>query len=297
MKKLHREKSASRHSTIQLDNREIRTIGAEKAFWSDLYHRAMTASFGAFFLTTLAMFVGVNLFFAILYSLSDDSVAKIGAPHFLNLFFFAVEAFTTVGFGDMYPASTWGHTVYASEGFISLLLTATLTGLIFARFSLPRARILFANNPVITKHDGKTHFMLRIANARHNYIADASAQLWMIRIEPSKEGQRFRRFHELKLGRSQNPSFMLSWTLFHVIDSTSKLYGLDAEDLSKGDYQFIVTVRGLDAIAAQELRTRKSYNHAEILWGKRYADILSTDKSGLTTLDYRQFHETVEAEV
>ena len=286
----------SRARIIHLDDREIRTIGGETAFWSDLYHRAMTASFRAFFLTTLTMFLGINLFFAILYALGEGSVAKVGEPYFINLFFFAIEAFTTVGFGDMYPATSWGHTVYAFEGFVSLLLTATLTGLIFARFSRPRARILFADNPVIAKHDGKSHFMLRIANARHNYIADASAQLWLLRVEPSKEGQRFRRFHELKLGRSQNPSFVLSWTLFHVIDSSSKLYGLDADDLAKDDYQFIVTMRGLDASASQELRTRKVYNHEQILWGHRYADILSTDEAGVTILDYRKFHETALVE-
>ena len=285
-----------RAHTFMLNDREIRTVGAERAFWGDLYHRAMTASFSVLFLTTLAMFLGINLFFALLYGLGDASVAKIGEPHFLNLFFFSIEAFTTVGFGDMYPASSWGHTVYAAEGFVSLLLTASLTGLIFARFSLPQARILFADNPVIAKHDGKTHFMLRIANARHNYIADASAQLWLIRLEPSKEGQRFRRFHELKLGRNQNPSFILSWTLFHVIDSTSKLFGLDANALASGDYQFIVTLRGLDATAAQELRTRKIYTHDKVLWGKRYVDILSNDVEGVTTLDYRKFHETEEAE-
>ena len=292
MAKHKRKPSAPRARTIHLDDRDIRTIGGEAAFWSDLYHRAMTAGFRTFFLTTLAMFLGINLFFAILYSFDSAGVGRLDEPHFLNLFFFSIEAFTTVGFGEMYPISTWSHSVYALEGYTALLLTAALTGLIFARFSRPRARILFAANPVISTHDGKSHFMLRIANARHNYIADASAQLWLLRDEPSKEGQRFRRFHELKLGRNQNPSFMLSWTLFHVIDSTSKLSGLDADDLAKANYQFIVTMRGLDASASQELRTRKVYNHEHVLWGRRYADILSTDDAGLTTLDYRKFHET-----
>ncbi|MDP8995724.1 MAG: potassium transporter, partial [Pseudomonadota bacterium] len=81
-------------------------------------------------------------------------------------------------------------------------------------------------------------------------------------------------------------------TLFHVIDSTSKLSGLDADDLAKANYQFIVTMRGLDASASQELRTRKVYNHEHVLWGRRYADILSTDDAGLITLDYLKFHET-----
>ncbi|HEY5364563.1 MAG TPA: ion channel [Aestuariivirga sp.] len=289
-RKSHNKKPRQR--TIHLGDRDIRTIGGETEFWSDMYHRAMTASFGWFLFSTLAMFIGVNLFFAVLYAMDTASVGRLDEPHFLNLFFFSIEAFTTVGFGEMYPITTWSHLVYSIEGFIALLFTAALTGVIFARFSRPRARILFAANPVVAQHDGKTHFMLRIANARHNYIADANAQLWLIRIEPSKEGQRFRRFHELKLGRNQNPAFILSWTLFHVIDSSSKLYGLTADELAKDDYQFIVTMRGMDATASQELRTRKSYTHDQVLWGRRYTDILTTDEAGLTTLDYSKFHET-----
>ncbi len=285
-------KKHPRERTIHLGDRDIRTIGGENAFWSDLYHRAMTASMSALFFGTLALFLGVNLLFALLYAMDSGGVGRVDDPHFLNLFFFSIEAFTTVGFGEMYPISTWSHLVYSIEGFTALLLTAALTGLIFARFSRPRARILFAANPVVAQHDGKTHFMLRIANARHNYIADANAQLWLIRIEPSKEGQRFRRFHELKLGRNQNPAFILSWTLFHVIDTSSMLHGLTADDLADGDYQFIVTMRGMDATASQELRTRKSYTHDQVLWGRRYADILTTDEAGLTTLDYSKFHET-----
>ena len=295
MARKHAKTASPRARTIRLDDREIKTIGGENAFWSDLYHRAMNASFARFIFSTLAMFILVNLVFALLYALGEGSVANVKEPRVLNLFFFAIEAFTTVGFGEMHPASTWGHVIYGLEGFIALLLTAALTGLIFARFSKPRARIIFAANPIIAKHEGKTHLMLRIANARHNYIADASAQLWLTRVEISPEGQRFRRFHELKLGRNQNPAFVLSWTLFHVIDKESKLHGLTADDLAKGDYQFIVTLRGMDGTASQELRARKLYMNDKILWGRRYQDILTTDEAGVTTLDYRKFHETVGA--
>ena len=286
-----------RTRTIKLDNREIKAIGGETAFWNDFYHLAMTMSFLRFLATTLALYVGINVIFALLYAVDEGSVANVAAPRFLNLFFFATEAFTTVGFGEMHPATAWGHVVYALQGFSALLLTAALTGLIFARFSKPRARMIFADNPVISKHDGKTHLMLRVANARHNYIADASATLWMTRAEKSKEGQRFRRFHELKLGRGQNPAFVLSWTLFHVIDAESRLFGLTAEDMAAGNYQFIVTLKGSDGTATQELRARKSYGYDDLLWGRRYADILTTDKEGVTTLDYRHFHDTVTAEV
>ena len=35
-----------------------------------------------------------------------------------------------------------------------MVLIAVMTGLTFARFSRPRARLIFARNPVVADHDG-----------------------------------------------------------------------------------------------------------------------------------------------
>lgn len=278
--------------TIRFNNRSLKTIGGENAFWSDLYHRSMTASFAMLLLAGLAVFLLNNLFFATLYSLDSGAVSNVAAPHFLDLFFFSVEAFTTVGFGDMHPANVWGHTVFSLEGFCSVIETAGLTGLIFARFSRPRARILFANNPVIGNFGGYPTLMLRLANARQNFISDAAVQLWVLRDEPAKKGPSYRRFHEVPLARQQNPSFVLSWTLFHEINKSSMFYGLTPEDLAEKNYQFILTIKGVDDTSSQELHARKTYGHEEILWGHHYVDILDRGSDGGLTLDYRKFHQT-----
>jgi inward rectifier potassium channel len=278
--------------SININNRQIQTIGGEVAFWSDLYHRAMTASLPMFLLAGFALFLLNNFIFALLYSLDPAAVNNVVEPRFLNLFFFAIEAFTTVGFGNMHPASIWEHMVFSLEGFMSLVQTAALTGLIFARFSRPRARIMFADNPVVGTYEGKPHLMFRLANARQNFISDAYAQVWILRNEISADGQRFRRFHQLPLTRQQNPTFILSWTLFHTIDETSMLHNLTAEDLVADNYQFIVSINGIDDTSSQELRARKSYAHRELKWGQQYEDILLVNESGGATLDYRKFHET-----
>jgi len=38
--------------------------------------------------------------------------------------------------------------------------------------------LIFARNPVIAIHNGAPTLMVRIANARNNFISDASAKLW-----------------------------------------------------------------------------------------------------------------------
>jgi inward rectifier potassium channel len=278
--------------SININNRQIQTIGGETAFWSDLYHRAMTASLPMILLAGFALFLINNFIFALLYSLDPAAVNNVVEPRFLNLFFFAIEAFTTVGFGNMHPANTWGHMVFSLEGYMSLVQTAALTGLIFARFSRPRARIMFADNPVVGTYEGKPHLMFRLANARQNFISDANAQVWILRNEISADGQRFRRFHQLPLTRQQNPTFILSWTLFHTIDETSMLHNLTSEDLVADNYEFIVSINGIDDTSSQELRARKSYAHPELKWGQKFEDILLVNESGGATLDYRKFHET-----
>jgi len=72
--------------------------------------------------------------------------------------------------------------------------------------------------------------MIRLANERHNIISNANARLWLFKNIVSQEGQSFRRFYELPLSRNESPALALSWTLFHVIDEASPLYGFTAED-------------------------------------------------------------------
>jgi inward rectifier potassium channel len=105
---------------------------------------------------------------------------------------------------------------------------------------------VFANSPVITRHEGRQTLMIRVANARHDAISRAKARLWIIRGERTKEGDQLRRFYELKLDRSEHPIFALSWTLFHVIDKDSPLHGLTASDLTDGDALLVLNVGGVD---------------------------------------------------
>jgi len=278
---------------MRIGDRQIEAVGQADGIWFDLYHQAMTISFPAFVGATLAVFMVNNLFFALLYWLGNDPLANAPTNSFQSAFFFAVETFTTVGYGDMHPQTFYAHVIATFEGFTALFQTAALTGLIFARFSRPRARILFADAPVVANHDGEPTLMIRLANARQNAITDANAVLWVLRTEWSAEGQRFRRFHRLPLSRQENPTFLLSWTLFHPLNEASPLYGLTPQAMIDDNVQLILTVKGMDETSAQELRARKIYQAADIRWGHRYVDIITTTPEGVTLLDYGKFHTTV----
>jgi inward rectifier potassium channel len=166
-----------------------------------------------------------------------------------------------------------------------------MTGLIFARFSRPRARFIFAKYPVVAMHDGVPTLMIRVANARHNTISGATARLWLIRAEETEEGVQLRRYHELALQRRENPIFVLSWTVFHVIQEGSPLFGMTADDLAQAEAVFVLTVSGHDDNAALELNARRSYAHDDIRWRSRYVDILTGSSEGQIFIDYGKFDD------
>jgi inward rectifier potassium channel len=118
--------------------------------------------------------------------------------------------------------------------------------------------------------------------------------LWLLRDELSLEGRKLRRFFELPLVRSEHPALALSWTLFHVLDETSPLYGMTADDLVAAKVSLLVVVSGYDIVAAQTVHARQSYEHPDILFGHRYADILDTSDEGRLRIDYGRFHDTFE---
>jgi inward rectifier potassium channel len=280
---------------VRIGQREIETRGLREGFWRDLYHRSMTVYWPVFFGSAAAIFIALNAIFAFLYWLGHDPVANLPAnePRLLSLFYFSIETLATVGYGDMHPQTDYGHAIATVEIFTGMSFLAVMTGLIFARFSRPRARFIFAEHPVVTRHQGQPTLMIRVANARNNTISQATAQLWLFRMERTVEGREFRRYHELLLDRREHPMFNLSWSIFHTIDETSPLYQASAADLAAVEGSLTLNVSGIDDNSAQHLYARHVYSYEDIRWNHRYRDITSMSKQGRLLLDYRFFHDVV----
>jgi inward rectifier potassium channel len=214
----------------------------------------------------------------------------LNPPGFLGDFFFSVETLATVGYGDMHPQTLYGHTVAMIEIFTGLLMLALITGLMFARFSRPRARFLFSRFAVVRPIDGKLTLMFRAANERQNVVQDASAQLRMLRDGVTSEGYRIRRIVDLPLVRSQHPVFALGWNIMHVIDDASPLRHETSQTLDDYDAVFILSLSGTDETTGQVLMARSEYPAAAIRWNATFRDILDwTD--GTLHIDYSKFHD------
>jgi inward rectifier potassium channel len=280
---------------IRFGDREIIiSEGLHLSFWADISHRCMTATWPTFIGGAALVFVVFNAVFASFYWIGDQPIANVPGGAYIDYLYFSIETLSTAGYGDMHPQTHYGHFVAAVELFTGIFSMSLMTGLIFARFSRPNARLLFADNPVISNHEGKPTLMIRFANERHNVIANATAKLWLLRSVVTAEGRSHRRFHELPLMRSEHPALALSWTLYHIIDENSPLFQQTAEDLDAASVTLAVVVSGYDVVAAQTVYARRSYDHAAILFGRSYVDILGTQEDGRLRLDYGKFNETTE---
>ena len=284
----------SKARVVQLGGREVIAEGLRLNFWADISHRCMTASWPAFIGGAALIFLGFNAVFASFYWIGNQPISNVPGGAYIDYLYFSIETLSTAGYGDMHPQTHYGHFIATAELFTGIFSMSLMTGLIFARFSRPNARLLFAEHPVISNHDGKPTLMVRFANERHNIIGNAAARLWLLRNEVSSEGRSSRRFYELPLVRSEHPALALSWTLYHVLDAQSPLHGLSADDLEASSVSLVVVVSGYDVVAAQTVHARKAYDHSDIRFARRYADILDASQGGRIRIDYGRFHETLE---
>jgi inward rectifier potassium channel len=276
--------------TTRVGLRDVVSQGLSREIVQDLYHYCMTVSWPRLFATIVAFFLVFDLLFGCIFHLEPNCIANLNPPGFLGDFFFSVETLATVGYGDMHPQTVYGHTVAMVEIFTGLLMLALITGIMFARFSRPRARFLFSRVAVVRPIDGKLTLMFRAANERQNVVQDASAQVRMLRDNVTSEGYRLRRIIDLSLVRSQHPVFALGWNIMHVIDDASPLRDETAQTLEDCEAIFILSLSGTDETTGQVLMARCEYQASAIRWNATFRDILEWDGSTLH-IDYSKFHD------
>ena len=286
----------NRPRTIQIGGRPFVSEGLTQRIWDDIYHFALTIRWPTFFGLAAAMFLALNVAFAALYQLGDHAIANQFPANFAGAFFFSVETLATVGYGDMHPRTLYGHIVATVEIFSGMLGIALVTGIVFSRFSRPRAKMLFADHPVIRLVHGKRTLMIRAANARQNVIVQATAKLHLLVLEISPEGFRLRRILDLQLIRDRHPVFTLTWSLMHVIDESSPLHGMSEEELVRNQAALMLSIEGIDETTAQSMLARHQWSHREWRWNHRYVDLVHDDEQGVSHIDYRAFHHVLPVE-
>ena len=280
-----------RNSSYRNSQNNVIRLGSFPRHWSDLYHFLLTLSWPHFFIVLALSYFIVNTLFAFAYLAGVNCLENAKPGSFPDAFFFSVQTMATIGYGFMYPKTLYAHILVTLEAFVGLLGVAMATGILFARFSIPTAKVLFSRVAIITKYNGIPTFMFRAANQRKNLILAAQIRVTLVRNEISKEGYLMRRFYDLPLVRNESPVFALSWVVMHTIDENSLFYNSTPISLAEAETEIIVTLTGVDESVSQTIHARHSFLSEDILYNKRFVDIIKRLPDNRRIIDYRRFHD------
>ena len=264
----------------------------------NLYHAMLSMTWPRFLLSATGMYVGMNALFAWLFLMCGVSAlggmtAESMGGRFLRAFFFSVETFATIGYGNIFPVGPAANWVMTIESIVGIFAVALLTGLVFARFARPTAALMFSDVAVIAPYHGKTGFMFRITNARSNQLMELEAKVQFSRLDGVG-----RRFAQLKLERTKVMFFPLSWTIVHPIDESSPLFALEYEDLVESDAEFLILISGIDETFAQAVHARSSYKPEEILVAKKFVSMYNpVSPDGTISIDVSKLSDVEDAPI
>jgi inward rectifier potassium channel len=259
------------------------------------YHAFIQLTWTRFLLLLVAWYAGVNALFALGY-LALGPAALQGSytgPLFWRAFFFSIHTFATVGYGNIVPASFLANVLVALQTLVGLLSLAVATGLVFARFSRPNARVLYSRSALIAPYQERTSFQFRIVNARHSQLFNVQALVMHSRFE-HVDGKRVRRFYALDLERDHVAVFPANWTVVHPISPESPIFGWTRQQMIDAEAEFIVLISAVDETYSQTVYSRTSYSAEELCWGRRFA-MMFFEEGPQSVLDLNRLDETIAA--
>lgn len=271
--------------------RQVISVGLRRALWRDAYATLLSMSWPRFFGLLVVGYLAVNSAFAAAYASLGPAIDNARPGSFVDAFFFSVQTLATIGYGKMAPATTAANVLVSVEALLGMVGLTVTTGVVFARFARPTARVLFSRVAVIRPWEGVPSLMFRMANERGSQIAEARLKVTFLRDATTAEGERVRRVHDLLLLRSESAVFTLTWTVVHPITSGSPLFGETEESLRDQRADIVVSLTGLDDGLSQTVHARHAYAAEAIRWNAKLVDILHAAPDGTRVLDYRRFHD------
>ena len=266
-----------------------------------IYHTLLNLPAWKFFFAIIFFFVSVNLLYTLIYlALGPHEFQGIQGSSkweiFKEIYFFSTETFTTVGYGRVNPIGDGANLVASIEALNGFLYLAVFTGLIYGRFSKPKAFLKFSDHALIAPYKDKIGLMFRFASFKDMHTltdVEVKANLALLIQE---DGKSVYKFYELALERSRIQNLPMNWTVVHPIDENSPLLGLNEEDIKTADVEIYVLVRGFDEVFSNFVLKRTSYTWEEIRFNRRFVPMYR-ETGNTTVLELQKLNSTVAAEV
>ena len=272
-------------------------------FWEriSLYHFLLRLPRWKFLLTVFLFYGLMNTLFAGVYviigveNLQGVLVDNDMLNNFQQAFFFSSQTLTTVGYGHISPVGLAANIVASLESFIGILSFALVTGLLYGRFTRPRAYLMFSDNVLVAPYRVMNSLMVRTATYKDSHLTDVEAQITVM-IYLTEAGVRTRRFFNLPLEIKKINSLALSWTLVHAINEESPLYLMNYNDFVESEIEIMYHLKAFDDHFSNIVQQRTSYVASDIVYGARFLPMFHKSEDNTTTiveLDKINEHELV----
>jgi len=258
------------------------------------YHTLLSLPPRQLLVLVTAFYFGTNLLFAALYWLAGPGAlagaSRSALARFEDCFFFSVQTLATIGYGKLVPNSRAANALVAIEALVGLIGFAILSGLLFARFTRPTAKIQFSDNALIAPYGNGWALMFRLVNLRNHDLTDVHATVSFARWTVDRNGARVRQFDQLDLERSFIIFMPLHWIIVHPITGQSPFRGFTQDSLVASDPEIVCLVSGHDETFAQTVHAKTSYDGRDLRWGARFRDMYLADRDHVA-IDIRRLHQ------
>ena len=289
-------KQAEQETRFRMLNRDgtfnVRKTGLPFGARLDLYNALIMMTWLRFYALVLCSFIGLNVMFAsVLWTLGPHTITHTeGANRYWEGFFFSVQTFATIGYGVLAPSSTGGNVMVVMISFTGTIYTALATGLLFARFSRPMARIMYSDKALISPFRDGRALMFRVTNMRKSQLIDVQARVILAQMV-SNGNERVRRFFLLDIEVDKILFMPQHWTVVHIMDQNSPLYGVTMDDLKAHNSEILVLLSATDDGFSQTVHSRWSYEPDEIVCGGTFTSMFTEPINGRVTVDLRRLSD------
>lgn len=266
-----------------------------------LYHWLITTSWTRFWIVAFSFYGVMNLIFASVYfMLGPDSLNNVDQMtsfnRYLYCFFFSVQSFTTVGYGDIHPQGIASNFAATIEAFLGLMTFALATGTLYGRFSKPTHRIKYSKNIIIAPFNEGTGMQFMVANQLNSPLLEMEARINISWME-EEDGKPIRRFQQGKLQLDKINMFPTNWTINHPIDEESALYGKSLEDIQKTGVEVFVLLKGFEETFSQIIYSKQSYTADQFIYGAKFRRPFYLNDQGKVVMDLTKVGEYDPVEI
>lgn len=211
--------------------------------------------------TFLSFFVMMNVVYTLLFYFLENGCCGDPNMSFGDTFAFSIQTSTTIGYGVFSPSGFWSNCLVVLLSYGATLLNTLFAGLLFTKYVTPIINIQFSDVMTICNVNGVPCLNFRLGNADggENPLTDINVRLsysYQIPYSDHKGDKKFfRQTETLNLLSSRQHGLKEVWTLRHVLDESSPLFGLNFEE-HPANKIYVWTI-SLDAV--QEVTVRRLF--------------------------------------